>query len=72
MTRTINNDIIVLRKEKKEGLIKMNDKTKINILLIIILILIILLIYILNTNYQIEVNGIVYKQKLIYYFLGVD
>ena len=50
----------------------MNDKTKINILLIIILILIILLIYILNTNYQIEVNGIIYKQKLIYYFLGVD
>lgn len=49
-----------------------NQKKTINLLLIIILILIILLIYILSTDYQIEINGITYSQKLIYYFLGVD
>ena len=42
------------------------------IMLIIILVLIITLILILNTNYEITFDNVTYKQKIIYFLLGID
>ena len=39
---------------------------------IIIIVLIIALISILNTTYNIEINGITYKQKIFDYLIGRD
>lgn len=41
-------------------------------LLIAIILLVSLLVIILNTSYEITVNGITIKQKIIWYLLGLD
>lgn len=48
------------------------DKKIIISLLFVIVILLTTLFYILNTEYQIEINGITYKQKILYYIIGLD
>ena len=42
------------------------------VLYFIILLLLLLLIYILLIDYKIVINGVEYKQKIIFYLLGID
>lgn len=51
----------------------MSKEQKIIVFLSIAIILLVsLLVIILNTSYEITINGITIKQKIIWYLLGLD